>query len=297
MTRPHAVLWTDGGSRGNPGPAGIGFVLETVDGEPIRSAGRFIGEATNNIAEYRALIWGLEQAIDAGVELDRVHLDSELLVKQLSGEYKVKHENMKPLYAQAVRLLGRLGRVEVVHVPRAENRAADALVNEALDAHLGRSEPPQDTHAEGAPGAVESKADVRASLFAEHAEEGAMYHLTVKSHFDAAHALRGYPGECRELHGHTWDVEVTVAGARLDEVGIVYDFKTLKDDLNAVLEPFDHAYLNEVPPFDSLNATAENLARVVYEEIARRVPEGIRVVEVAVWESPVARIAYRAPEN
>jgi 6-pyruvoyltetrahydropterin/6-carboxytetrahydropterin synthase len=120
-----------------------------------------------------------------------------------------------------------------------------------------------------------------------------MYELTVKDHFDAAHALRGYQGECRELHGHTWDVEVTVRGERLDEVGILYDFKTLKGDLAAVLEAYDHAYLNEVAPFDVLNATAENLARVVFEQIAGRVRADIEVVEVAVWESPIARLSYR----
>ena len=80
--------------------------------------------------------------------------------------------------------------------------------------------------------------------------------------------MRGYPGECRELHGHTWDVEVTVRGEDLDEVGIVYDFKDLKNDLGLVLEAYDHAYLNDVPPFDTLNPTAENLARVIYEALA-----------------------------
>jgi 6-pyruvoyltetrahydropterin/6-carboxytetrahydropterin synthase len=120
-----------------------------------------------------------------------------------------------------------------------------------------------------------------------------VYELTVKGHFDAAHALRGYEGECRALHGHTWDVEVTVAGETLDEVGIVYDFKRLKDDLAGVLGQYDHVYLNEVPPFDTLNATAEHLARVVYDQLAERVGEGVRVVEVAVWESPIARLVYR----
>jgi 6-pyruvoyltetrahydropterin/6-carboxytetrahydropterin synthase len=115
----------------------------------------------------------------------------------------------------------------------------------------------------------------------------------IRGHFDAAHALHGYPGECRNLHGHTWDVEVVVSGERLDEVGIVYDFKTLKDDLARVLEPLDHAYLNDVPPFDALNPTAENLARHVFERLAETVGEGVRVVEVSVWESPVARLTYR----
>lgn len=121
-----------------------------------------------------------------------------------------------------------------------------------------------------------------------------MYELTVKAHFDAAHALRGYPGECRGLHGHTWDVEVTVAGEVLDEVGIVYDFKHLKNDLVGVLADYDHVLLNDVAPFDSLNATAENLARVIFERMELTVGEGVRVTEVAVWESPVARLTYRA---
>jgi 6-pyruvoyltetrahydropterin/6-carboxytetrahydropterin synthase len=115
----------------------------------------------------------------------------------------------------------------------------------------------------------------------------------VRGHFDAAHALRGYPGECQRLHGHTWDIEVVVRGEQLDDVGIVYDFKTLKQDLAAVLEPLDHAYLNEVPPFDELNATAEHLSRHLYEQLAERLGHGVELVEVSVWESPVARITYR----
>ncbi|MHB9002505.1 MAG: 6-carboxytetrahydropterin synthase QueD [Coriobacteriia bacterium] len=121
-----------------------------------------------------------------------------------------------------------------------------------------------------------------------------MYELTVKGHFDAAHSLRDYPGECCELHGHTWDVEATVQGEKLDSIGIVYDFKRLKADLSAVLDRFDHGFLNEIEPFDTLNPTAENLARVVYEALERTVGDVVRVKEVAVWESPVAKIVYRA---
>lgn len=120
-----------------------------------------------------------------------------------------------------------------------------------------------------------------------------MYELTVRGHFDAAHALRGYPGECRALHGHTWDVEVTVAGSSLDDVGIVYDFKQLKDDLAAVLADYDHVYLNDVAPFDMVNATAENLARVIHERLSERVGSPVTVREVSVWESPVAKLTYR----
>ena len=120
-----------------------------------------------------------------------------------------------------------------------------------------------------------------------------MYELTVKGHFDAAHALRGYPGECRKLHGHTWDIEVTVAADQLDEIGIVYDFKLLKQDLNSVLDSYDHAYLNEVAPFDELSPTAENLARVIHERLSETVDPRVRVIEVVVWESPVAKLVYR----
>lgn len=121
-----------------------------------------------------------------------------------------------------------------------------------------------------------------------------MYDLMIRGHFDAAHALHGYPGECRELHGHTWDVEVVVRGGELDVVGIVYDFKTLKADLESVLEPLDHHYLNDVPPFDRMNPTAENLARHIYEALEARVGREVSVVEVSVWESPIAKITYRA---
>lgn len=123
-----------------------------------------------------------------------------------------------------------------------------------------------------------------------------MYDLMIRGHFDAAHALIGYPGECCNLHGHTWDVEVVVRGSELDEVGIVYDFKTLKDDLTAVLEPLDHAYLNDVPPFDVLNPTAEHLSRHIFEQLATRVGSAVTVLEVGVWESPVAKITYRPGE-
>jgi 6-pyruvoyltetrahydropterin/6-carboxytetrahydropterin synthase len=119
------------------------------------------------------------------------------------------------------------------------------------------------------------------------------YELTVKGHFDAAHSLYGYPGECRNLHGHTWDVEVTVASPELDEIGIVYDFKSLKDDLAGVLADYDHVHINTVAPFDRISPTAENLARVLCERLQQTVDSRVRVVEVAVWESPVARLVYR----
>lgn len=128
-----AVLRTDGGSRGNPGPAGVGFVIEDLSGTVLCSGGRYIGETTNNVAEYEALIWGLENARALGVDIETVYLDSELLVKQLNGEYRVKHPNMKPLYARTLEILSTMGETVIAHVMREDNKAADSLVNQALD--------------------------------------------------------------------------------------------------------------------------------------------------------------------
>lgn len=119
------------------------------------------------------------------------------------------------------------------------------------------------------------------------------YELTVKGHFDAAHHLYGYPGECKELHGHTWDVEVTVSGTELDDIGIVYDFKALKADLASVLDDYDHVLLNGVSPFDEISPTAENLARIVCERLQSKVDPHVSVTEVTVWESPIAKLVYR----
>lgn len=119
------------------------------------------------------------------------------------------------------------------------------------------------------------------------------YELTVRDHFDAAHSLYGYPGECRRLHGHTWDVEVTVTSSELDEIGIVYDFKRLKADVAEVVSTYDHVHINEIAPFDSVSPTAENLARVICERLAAIVDPRVTVKEVAVWESPIARLVYR----
>ncbi|HST18083.1 MAG TPA: ribonuclease HI family protein [Gaiellaceae bacterium] len=127
-------LYTDGGARGNPGPAAFGYVLEAPDGEVLAQHGEAIGIATNNVAEYSALVAGLRRAIELGVEPLEVVSDSELLVKQMRGEYRVKNEALRSLSAQASRLARELGTVEYTHVKRAHNELADRLVNEALDA-------------------------------------------------------------------------------------------------------------------------------------------------------------------
>ena len=129
-----ARLSTDGGARGNPGPAAYGYVLEADDGTILAAHGETIGVATNNVAEYRALIAGLEKAVEVGVDQLEVVSDSELLVKQMKGEYRVKNENLRSLAVQASRLARQIGRVRWTSVRREHNELADRLVNEALDA-------------------------------------------------------------------------------------------------------------------------------------------------------------------
>ena len=128
-----ARLSTDGGARGNPGPAALAYVLETDDGHVLAAHGEPIGVATNNVAEYRALVAGLAKAVESGVrELDVVS-DSELLVKQMRGEYRVKNEALRELSLEAARLARKLDRVRYTAVKREHNELADRLVNEALD--------------------------------------------------------------------------------------------------------------------------------------------------------------------
>jgi ribonuclease HI len=127
---------TDGASRGNPGPAAIGVSIENSDGKEVASASEAIGETTNNVAEYSALIKALDLLIELGASRAVVLLDSELIVRQLRGQYRVRNPRMKELYAQVQSLLPRFREIRFRHVPREENTRADALANEALDREL-----------------------------------------------------------------------------------------------------------------------------------------------------------------
>ena len=129
-----ARLSTDGGARGNPGPAAYAYVLEAEDGTVLAAHGETIGVATNNVAEYSALLAGLEKAVELGVDELEVISDSELMVKQMRGEYRVKNEALRGLSVEAGRLARQVGRVTYTAVRREQNELADRLVNEALDA-------------------------------------------------------------------------------------------------------------------------------------------------------------------
>ena len=128
------MLFADGGSRGNPGPSASGSIILADDGEVLVEVGEFLGVATNNVAEWHALVVGLREALALGIEHLDVRLDSQLVVRQLSGAYRVKHPDLIPLFGKARSLIRQFSRVDVQHIPRAENLLADAIVNQTLDA-------------------------------------------------------------------------------------------------------------------------------------------------------------------
>ena len=128
------ILHTDGGARGNPGPAGIGAALTTPEGDVVAEVSRYIGETTNNQAEYRALIAGLEKAKEVHADSLTCYLDSELIVKQLQGDYKIKNADLKPLVEIVRHLAHQFKEITFTHVPRERNKHADSLVNRAIDA-------------------------------------------------------------------------------------------------------------------------------------------------------------------
>lgn len=134
MTAPVALrLHVDGASRGNPGEAGFGVHVTAADGREVASLFGYLGKATNNVAEYQALLHGLRFAIARGATAVEVFSDSELLVRQLEGRYRVKNAGLVPLHREAQGLLARFARARVSHVPRERNREADALANRAVD--------------------------------------------------------------------------------------------------------------------------------------------------------------------
>jgi ribonuclease HI len=129
-------LFTDGAARGNPGPAGAGAVIISPDGHIVAKVGKFLGEETNNVAEYMGLIIGLKRAKAMGIKELDVLADSELMVKQLNGDYAVKAEHLRPLFDEAKALLKHFGEVDIRHIPREENGQADAMSNRAIDERL-----------------------------------------------------------------------------------------------------------------------------------------------------------------
>lgn len=126
-------IYIDGGARGNPGPAGIGIVILDGRGKKIKDISKYIGEATNNIAEYNALLYGLEEALILRADEIKINLDSELVAKQLSGDYRVKDADIRPLFERALYMLKSFKHFEIKHIGRERNKEADKLVNKAIN--------------------------------------------------------------------------------------------------------------------------------------------------------------------
>jgi 6-pyruvoyltetrahydropterin/6-carboxytetrahydropterin synthase len=119
-----------------------------------------------------------------------------------------------------------------------------------------------------------------------------MYEVSVEGHFDAAHFLRDYGGKCENLHGHRFKVVVGLRAKKLDKIGLAYDFTELKRHLNDVLSKFDHTSVNEVPPFDKINPSSENIATEIYRRLKKRISGDVTLSSVEVWESPESRVTY-----
>lgn len=133
----HVRTYTDGGARGNPGPAAFGVVVKDTAGKTVAAFGRYIGETTNNQAEYQGLVAALEEAKRLGAKIVDCYLDSELVVKQMRREYKVKDKALQTQFLKAWNLMVEFQKVTFTHIPREQNKEADAQVNEAIDRHLG----------------------------------------------------------------------------------------------------------------------------------------------------------------
>ena len=120
-----------------------------------------------------------------------------------------------------------------------------------------------------------------------------MYEITIETHFSSAHRLRQYDGECERFHGHNWNVQIFVAADKLDDLGMVMDFKDLKQKTKPLIDKFDHQYLNDIPPFDEINPTTENMARYIYDELSKVVNDSrVKVSKVTVWESDNSFASY-----
>ena len=131
------IIYTDGAARGNPGPAGAGWVISDPKGDPLAENKKYLGELTNNQAEYQALLLAIQEAQKMGAKKLALHADSELMVRQIKGEYKVKNEGLKPLFKEALLILSKFEGYSIAYIPREKNAMADQLANEAIDDYFG----------------------------------------------------------------------------------------------------------------------------------------------------------------
>ncbi|MBI3895541.1 MAG: ribonuclease HI family protein [Acidobacteria bacterium] len=172
---PELIAYIDGGSRGNPGPAGFGVVIQDAKGHTLDTIAEFLGGATNNVAEYRALLAALEYATEKKCQRLKVYCDSELIARQMQGRYRVQSPDLKPLYQRAQDLVHLLDRFAIEHIPRERNQQADRLANEAMD--QGGAAPTERTLAFLA---VFEKGKLQPLATAPELEEGAEYEIRAR---------------------------------------------------------------------------------------------------------------------
>ncbi|MDO5044877.1 MAG: reverse transcriptase-like protein [Coriobacteriia bacterium] len=250
------VLYTDGGSRGNPGQAGIGFsILDEEEREELLFGSSYIGEASNNVAEYRALIWGLENARAYKAQAISVRADSELMIKQINGEYQVKNAGLKPLYTRVMNLLSHFDEVSFTHVIRSLNKRADELANIAMD-----------TQEDSGSFLVENMDE---TLFAFHAYEDKK--VEKKSHVKERMMFQVTIQEdisfykTPSMH-HDWKVNFTVRADEDVDMKLL-STKHLRPILVDILSSYQEKDVTEHPDFKGKKFSLEYLAREIYNKL------------------------------
>lgn len=256
------IIFTDGACRGNPGPSAIGGIIYDSNFNELEKFAAYIGEKTNNQAEYLAIVEALRRAKKYNPRAVEIRVDSELIAKQVNGIYGVKNDEIRKLYAEFKELSKEFEEITVKHIKREENKAADELCNRALDF------------------AMQKKERIRGK-----------FEVSVSQKFDCAHKLVNYEGKCANLHGHSYKVELAVQGIHLKE-GILIDIVDLKKILKGVLNELDHRYLNEIDFFKDKSPTAENICLYLYENLTTKLPPTVKIAYIKVYESEDSVITY-----
>ena len=284
------VLYIDGASHGNPGPSACAFALLSESGGEVSHGAWYLGDATNNIAAYMALVWGMQNALASGFTAVDVRCDSQLVALQMGGALKVKTADLVPLYRKASDLAGRFESFSITRIRRAENHALNELACEALDerSHSGSYAVPLDAGQDTlfqVRDEVESPSESVFSSDASFLYKGGYYELTIKSRFEQI-TPTGDPV--------TWSVEARVSSEELDAQGRVISLGTLQQMLADVIDGLDGANLSRQEPFDALPATMEHLARVIFWRLDPALPPRVQLDEVGIWSSAIgAKIVYR----
>jgi ribonuclease HI len=295
-----AVLYTDGISQGSPGPAACGFVLEDADGAVLASGGSFLGSSTGHAAEYMALIWGMRNAAFLQVDTLAVRCDSELLARQMMGDFKVRSIGSQPLFQESFRMASQFGGFSIGYAPDRSGAGADAVdlahrsLGErasiggfAIDIDGGQSTL---FSLDGVHHAADDSGS--AAVYDDYLQKGGTYEIVAKRRF-ALSASCAPISAFGSASVAPWCIEACIRGGMLDQRGRLYGIDDLKADLAVVAESYEGRDLAEEGPFDRIGFTLEHLVRVVFWDLRKRLPEGAGLCEVAVWCSTVGKVVYR----